>query len=201
MRIRAFGPGEVLRRLFRLAESSPEDLAEMIQGVTEARAIRPWELFDEGIISWQIVANRQLLAGEFSMIGLAGFNNPGQWLVVVEEIRPTTASNIIVVRLSAAAVVFNNAAIVRPRLRDARFGNALVDAPLIMTTGTNVATFGTRIDQLNPAQPPARLVNPIVLPFGLPAGGSANILVLQSDLVNQSIDVVLSGLAIPWRDR
>jgi len=201
MLIRAFGPSEVLRRLFKLAQTAPEELAPVLQAVAEARAVRPWELFDEGIVSWQIFTTRAAFVAEFSMIGLTGFNNPGQWLVLVEEIRPLPGSGNIEIRLSGAAVVFNNAAIVRAKYRDARAGNALTDAPPIFTAGTNAALVGSVMDEVAPNVAPGWSRSPFILPFGLPVGGTANILYVASTATNTALRVMFRGLAIPWRDR
>jgi len=198
MRVRAFGLPDVVRRLFRLSESAPSELNDTIQAIVEARAIRPWELFDEGIISFQLLRTQPAVVAEFSLIGLTGFNNPGQWLVVVEEIRAIIANQDV--RLSAVPVVFNAGVVVRPRLLDARFGSATVDAPPIFSSGSNAALPGTQVDIVVPAVSPTRVMR-YVIPVGLPYPGGTNILVVSSQAVNTLIATVFRGFAIPWRDR
>jgi hypothetical protein len=197
VRIRATGLPDVVRRLFRLSETPPNELAEQIQATVEARAIRPWEDFDEGIVRWCITVSQPGVVAEFSLIGLTGFNSPGQWLVVVDRIKSWSGANASI-RLSGVPVVFNGGVISRPRLLDARWGSALVDAPPIFTRGSNAAQPGTAIDATIVQQDG---VQPIIIPVGLPYPGGSNILVVSSLALNTAIDVTMQGRAIPWRER
>ena len=107
----------VVRRLLELQQTLPTESEEKVRVVAELRALRPWELFDEGIISW-ITAPLcpQGAAGTQSGLRIWGLTRPtkrGSLWVVSDYAVEATVTQGASVRIGNEAVTDVTAAVVR----------------------------------------------------------------------------------------
>lgn len=135
------GAALLVAQRFLGLRAAPEPFINPTPGlVTELRALRPWEEFDEGIIRFSRVYTVPLVAAQFSALQFT-LTDPGVFVVVIDSVMVFTAGEGLL-RLNAAPVV-GAAAVLGPS--DQRWGPDIAGIPLQPTQGNAAAITGTSV--------------------------------------------------------
>ena len=146
---------EVVRKLLDVRDSMITDSEQQLGVSVEARAIRTWEEFDEGIIRWAATIIQGAVIGEFSgaitTVNGAGDNFvaadrvPRGTVLTLDEIFNGSATSIDVrIGANVTGLVTDLAA----EYTDARWGPRGALPPVRIKTGSNAVRTGDVIDLL-----------------------------------------------------
>jgi hypothetical protein len=153
------GPITVVRTGLDVRDALITDTEDKLQVGYEARALRPWEEFDESILRWSLRAvvgpgGAGTFGGVMIAINGSGANFvaadpvPRGSLIVIDEVNNLTA-NAVQLMIGAASTSLTSA--VPADFTDARWGPKTAIPPVRAVSGTPAAITGDEIDAvLNP---------------------------------------------------
>lgn len=156
MRFFKRGPITVVKTGLDVRDSLITDTDEKLQVGYEARAIRPWEEFDEGIIRWTIRAFVAASIGNFGGIQLtvngsgpnftAADAVPRGSLFLVDEVKNTSVNPV---RLHIGALTTGLISAVPADYTDARWGPRQAIPPVRAVSGVVAAVSGEEINYVS----------------------------------------------------
>lgn len=148
------GPSQVVRAVFDIRDTMPFGIRPDFQPVAEARAIRPWEEFDETIQRWGVDVTIAAVAGEFGTLAVippdpaGGFPLAEGTISVIDRIVVTSNARLTI-GTTADFAAAGLGVVASPRSLDSRWG--LNQVPLNVASGTHVAQVGTQCGVILPA--------------------------------------------------
>lgn len=132
----AAGLQNQLAKLLGLQGENPEEVSRLIQPVAEARAIRYWEEFHEGIRRWGVLVSQGLVAGESSYVAVRPPVTAGR-IVTIDRVQGNTT---FVVGIATDSVITATlAATTAARYADARVAYNNAGAEVDVVSGTDAA--------------------------------------------------------------
>ena len=181
------GTAGVVRRLLGVIGSTFSGAADVVQPVTEIRALRAFEDFDEGLYLLYGARFEAAVAGEFSYVGLLPHPD---FLIHVEEVVNLSAQTID----TRIGFTMNPVITLTPCIvRDGRLGLG-ANTPLNLNSGAEVAPDGVVGQRIQVAANIPRRLDHIIQPGGQSlafVGGTVNTAV--------SIDLLLRLIPITRR--
>lgn len=157
IRLFRFGPRQVINQLLGARDALFTEARQELQIVSEARALRPWEEFDEQVFRWWFQVTIPLVAAQQPVVQLNGLDVPAQlppgslWTIDTAMFAAGQSVRVAVACQDSAAWDTPGTQPAGPVWRDQRIAPSAARVPLVIRSGNDVNPGGTNVADLSGA--------------------------------------------------